>query len=172
MEKTPWLHLCLISCLILFFLVRSWYPPRKPELPDCSLHAPWCTSKNRIFSNSKAGSALHTQVQESTDHSAESPRHPLDPLTIQEINRVRTILSSYEPFSSTFPTINTLLLDEPDKLQVIGWRKGDPLPPRKAAVLALLNGQSHVLSVDLDSSRVTSHAIKSNLRVSYAIHER
>ncbi|XVE57742.1 hypothetical protein DITRI_Ditri04bG0114100 [Diplodiscus trichospermus] len=160
MEKTSCLHFCLVSCLILFFLGRSWYPPSKPELPDCSgFPSPWCTSKNRIFSNSKAGSILKAQIQKSADHSAETPHHPLDPLTVQEINRVRAILSSYEPFSSTFPTINTLLLDEPDKLQVLEWKKGDPLLPRQATVLALLNGQSHVLSVDLDSNSVTSHAI-------------
>ncbi|XVF51647.1 hypothetical protein PTKIN_Ptkin04bG0201100 [Pterospermum kingtungense] len=162
MKKIPCLHICLVSCscLILVLLVLSWYPTSKPELPDCSgLHAAWCTSKNRVFS--KLESMLQTQVQNQNpiDHSAETPQHPLDPLTIQEINRVRTILSSYEPFSSSFPTIHSLLLDEPDKLQVLGWKKGDPLPPRQAAVIALSNGQSHVLSVDLDSDSVLSHAI-------------
>lgn len=145
MEQISCLHLCLISSLILFFFVLSWYPTSKPELADCS------------------GSKLETQVQNQKpkDHSAraETPQHPLDPLTIQEINRVRTILSSYEPFSSPFPSIHALLLDEPDKLQVLGWNKGDPLPPRQAAVLALLNGQSHVLSVDLDSNSVVTHVI-------------
>ncbi|OMO97380.1 Copper amine oxidase [Corchorus capsularis] len=155
MEKTSYLLVCLISCLILSFLASSWFLPTKPELPGCSKYAPWCTaSKNRIFS--KTGFSLQ---HKSTDHSTETPQHPLDPLTVQEINTVRTILSSYEPFSSTIPSIHTLSLDEPDKLQVQTWRKGDPLPPRKAAVLALLNGQSHVLTVDLESNRVTSHVI-------------
>lgn len=93
------------------------------------------------------------------DHSTEKPHHPLDPLTVQEINRVRVILSSYGPFSPTFPTIHSLSLDEPEKQTVLDWKTGDPLPPRKAAVLALLNGQTHVLSVDLDSGRVNGHTV-------------
>ncbi|KAB2088747.1 hypothetical protein ES319_A03G019400v1 [Gossypium barbadense] len=136
MEKTSCLHFCFISCLVLFIIVGSWYRSSISSLPGYSL-----------------------QTQKPIYHSAETPHHPLDPLTVKEINRVRTILSSYEPFSFTFPTIHTILLDEPDKVQVLKWRKGDPFPPRKAQVLALLNGQSHVLNVDLDSIRVTSHVI-------------
>ncbi|KAJ4840994.1 hypothetical protein Tsubulata_048308, partial [Turnera subulata] len=83
------------------------------------------------------------------------------PLTIQEINRVRTILilSSYEPFLPSLPPIHTLSLDEPDKEEVLGWKEGDPLPLRKAQVIALWNGQSHILSIDLAKGRVTAHEI-------------
>ncbi|GMI64028.1 COPPER AMINE OXIDASE1, COPPER AMINE OXIDASE GAMMA 1 [Hibiscus trionum] len=160
MVKTSSLvHFCFISCLVLFIFAGSWYPPSNSSWADNSKQTTWCTFKNRIFSNSKACSVLDAQVQKPIDHAAEIPHHPLDPLTAQEINCVRTILSTYEPFSSTFPIIHSLMLDEPDKLQVLRWTKGDPFPPRKADVLAMLNGQSHVLTVDLDSRRVTSHAI-------------
>ncbi|KAB2038997.1 hypothetical protein ES319_D03G182600v1 [Gossypium barbadense] len=162
MEKSSCIHFCFISYLVLFIVVGSWYRSTNSSLPNSTLQTPWSTSKNRIFSNSKASSVLETQAQTSIDHSAEAPHHPLDPLTVQEINKVRTILSSYEPFSFTFPTIHTVQLDEPDKVQVLKWSKGDALLPRKAQVLALLNGQSHVLTVDLDSSSITSHAINSS----------
>ncbi|KAK9006344.1 hypothetical protein V6N11_035385 [Hibiscus sabdariffa] len=138
-----------------FIFAASWYHPSNSSSPDNSLQTTWRTFKNRIFFNS----VLETRVQESIDHAAETPQHPLDPLTAPEINSVRTILSSYEPFASTIPIIHYLTLDEPDKSEVLRWRKGDRFPPRKASVLAMLNGESHVLTVDLDSSRVTSHAI-------------
>ncbi|KAK8626121.1 hypothetical protein V6N13_133773 [Hibiscus sabdariffa] len=141
--------------MFFFIFAASWYHPSNSSSPDNSLQTTWRTFKNRIFFNS----VLETRVQESIDHAAETPQHPLDPLTAPEINSVRTILSSYEPFASTIPIIHYLTLDEPDKSEVLRWRKGDRFPPRKASVLAMLNGESHVLTVDLDSSRVTSHAI-------------
>ncbi|KAJ4843414.1 hypothetical protein Tsubulata_011664 [Turnera subulata] len=69
------------------------------------------------------------------------------------------ILSSYEPFLPSLPPIHTLSLDEPDKEEVLGWKEGDPFPLRKAQVIALWNGQSHILSIDLDKGRVTAHEI-------------
>lgn len=83
--------------------------------------------------------------------------YPLDPLTIQEINRAREILSAYEPFKSSFPSVHSLSLDEPEKSKVLEWRKGEPLPPRKANVIAVLCGKTYLLIVDLDLGRVTSH---------------
>ncbi|THF98682.1 hypothetical protein TEA_026771 [Camellia sinensis var. sinensis] len=79
------------------------------------------------------------------------------PSTTEESKPVRAILSSYEPFSWPFLTIHSLSLDEPEKNQVLEWKKSDPILPRKASVIGLLNGQTHVLTVDLDSGRVSSH---------------
>ncbi|KAK9276175.1 hypothetical protein L1049_005706 [Liquidambar formosana] len=156
MEITSYLRFSFILFIILFLLARSWYPLSKPGLLDCSQPVSWCTSKNRIYA--KLGSILETQVPKSKNHLVETPNHPLDPLTIQEINKVRAIISSYAPFSSS-PAIHYVSLEEPDKSWVLSWKKGDPLPPRKATVIALLNGQSHLLLVDLDLGRVSSHAI-------------
>ncbi|PIA50055.1 hypothetical protein AQUCO_01300647v1 [Aquilegia coerulea] len=93
------------------------------------------------------------------DHLTEIPQHPLDPLTLQEITKVQTILSSYSPFTSSFPTIHTVCLHEPDKSLVWNWNKGDPLPPRQAFVIAYLDGKSNVLVVDIGSSQVVSHVL-------------
>ena len=38
---------------------------------------------------------------------------------------------------------------------VLRWKKGDPMLPRRASVLAFVKGESHVLAVDLESGRVT-----------------
>ncbi|PON53782.1 Copper amine oxidase [Parasponia andersonii] len=104
-------------------------------------------------------SGSHTGLGSAIDHLTRIPRHPLDPLTVIEVERVQTILSSYPPFLSSFPPIHSLVLDEADKNRVLGWKKGDPLPPRKASVIALVNGKSRVVTVDLDLGRVTSHVI-------------
>ncbi|XP_037495658.1 primary amine oxidase [Jatropha curcas] len=123
------------------------------------------TSKNRIYS--KFGSVLETQIPRNpkiNDYSGPTPKHPLDPLTIQEINKVRAILLSfYKPFlsSNKFPTIHSLSLDEPEKSLVSEWKQGDPFPPRKGLVIAVLNGQTHLLNVDLALGQVTAHEINS-----------
>ncbi|KAM0069843.1 putative primary-amine oxidase [Helianthus debilis subsp. tardiflorus] len=99
------------------------------------------------------------RVQKSNYHFIDTPLHPLDPLTVPEINKIRSILLAYGPFSSSFPSINTLSLDEPDKCQVLAWKPGDPLPPRRATVVSFLDGQTHLLTVDLDLAVVTGDVV-------------
>ncbi|KAI3703417.1 hypothetical protein L1987_73472 [Smallanthus sonchifolius] len=106
--------------------------------------------------NTNLRSSSNTGVHNSNDHFTDTPLYPLYPLTVPEIKKIRSILSAYEPFSSSFPSINTLSLDEPDKSQVVSWKTGDPLPPRRASVLAVLDGQTHVLTVDLNLGVVTA----------------
>lgn len=159
MKNASCLHVITILFIVIFLFTYSWHPLSKLDFFVCSQSTSWCTSKNRIYA--KLASVLDTQIHKPKDHLTEIPHHPLDPLTIQEINKVRTILSSYEPFLSPFPAVHSLSLDEPDKNRVLGWKEGDPLPPRRALVIALLNGQSHVLSVDLELGRVITHEIYS-----------
>ncbi|CAH8273079.1 unnamed protein product [Arabidopsis lyrata] len=72
-----------------------------------------------------------------------------------EINKVRSILSSHALFASRAPlTLNSVVLEEPDKNLVRQWDKGDQLPTRKASVIARLGGDSHVLTVDLSTNLV------------------
>lgn len=147
MEKSSILRFTFIFAIICFIFVRSVYPSSKSEFLASSPCFPRCTSKNRIH--------------KFTDHRHTTPLHPLDPLTVQEINKVRAILSSYAPFASSFATIHSLSLDEPDKTQALAWSKGDPLPPRKAFAIVSLNAQSHMLTVDLNLGQVIHHTIHS-----------
>ncbi|CAN1186077.1 Amine oxidase [copper-containing] gamma 1 [Linum perenne] len=94
-------------------------------------------------------------------HNSAALRHPLDPLTAAEIRKTRSILSTYKPFQLHFPSIQSLTLDEPDKSRVLSWIPGDPIPPRKAFVIAILDGLSHLLIVDIDSGRVEGHSTRS-----------
>ncbi|KAF5176197.1 Amine oxidase, partial [Thalictrum thalictroides] len=157
----PFLFLLFLS-LILIFFTTSWHPSQLSL--NCSQYSSWCTSKNRI--QAKVASLVVENQQEGQrhlDHLTETPRHPLDPLTLQEIEKVQTILSSYLPFTSSFPSINTVYLYEPDKSLVWNWNKGDPLPPRQAFVIAYMDQKSHVLVVDLGSSQVVSHVLNPHL---------
>nr|CAB3489893.1 unnamed protein product [Digitaria exilis] len=88
----------------------------------------------------------------SHSHESDVPRHPLDPLTITEINRARELLRAHPPFASSPSSmlVHSLSLDEPEKSLVLRWRKGtDPLPPRRAVAVVRFRGEAFVLAVDL-----------------------
>ncbi|KAL5728110.1 primary-amine oxidase [Ranunculus cassubicifolius] len=138
----------LVGALLVFLLFNS-PSNQSPDYLDCSIYSPWCTSKNRFQTK-----PFQKPRPKSINHKNDIPSHPLDPLTIQEIHITRSILSSYPPFTSSSFTIHTLVLEEPEKQEVLKWKKGDPLLPRQAAVVVLLKGKSHVLTIDLGSGQV------------------
>lgn len=110
--------------------------------------------------NTRVRKTLGSDPKAHVDHSCEKPHHPLDPLTVQEIKRVRTILSGHDPgFGSGSATIHSMALDEPDKTRVVQWKKGNRLPSRRAEVVAYWEAQTHVLTVDLDSGRIVSDVV-------------
>lgn len=151
----------LIGALLLLF---TWtHLPAAPPLPssaagllDCATNSPWCTSKNRLQSKQPSPTLKKPPVPTRHRRRNESqlPRHPLDPLTVQEFNKVRSIISSHNLFKSSPVALHSVVLDEPEKSLVLQWKKGDPLPPRKAAVVARANCVSHVLTVDISSGEV------------------
>ncbi|KAI3505187.1 hypothetical protein L1887_27146 [Cichorium endivia] len=136
MEKSYCVKFIVVVSIAVFIFAYSRYPP---ENLGCFVSTPSWPNSSHYFTD--------------------TPLHPLDPLTVPEINRVRSILSAHETFSSSFPPINTLSLDEPEKIQVLGWKRGDPFPPRKASVVAFLNGQTHLMTVDLGQGLVTSDVV-------------
>uniref|UniRef100_A0A0A0KR49 Amine oxidase n=1 Tax=Cucumis sativus TaxID=3659 RepID=A0A0A0KR49_CUCSA len=138
MDKLSSLCFLIVSIVTVLLVSRLWFPIFV-NLPPEDMNDEKQSFEKHISLMSKA------------------PHHPLDPLTVQEINKVRDILSSYEPFSNSFPTIHSLALEEPDKSLVLSWEFGNPLPPRRAAVIGILYEQVHVLSVDLELHRVIRH---------------
>lgn len=143
-KKHSFLCFSLVSIVAIFIIISGSvnYPPQKKSCFNFY-----------TCNDAKSNSKKHTI------HLQKPPRHPLDPLTVQEINKVREILSIYNPFSNSFPAIHSMALEEPDKSSVLGWTAGDPLPARLAAVIAILNGHVHVVSVDLNSGRVTTRSV-------------
>ncbi|KAE8710820.1 Primary amine oxidase [Hibiscus syriacus] len=154
----------LFSFIIIAFLLHhTWThlpyapPPDLTTLIDCATNSHWCTSKNRFQSKqptvTKEPGA--TISHRSRCHESAVPRHPLDPLTVLEFNKVRSILSFHALFnSSNNYAFHSVVLEEPDKDLVRKWEKGQPLFPRIASVVARANGVSHVLTVNLETDEV------------------
>lgn len=158
MEARNFLRFIFFSLSVVVLILFTWFnfpysPPSATEILDCAASSPWCTSsKNRIFQPKPQPVPTRRR---SRSHGRDTPRHPLDPLTVGEINRVKAILSSHALFQSPGPhSLHTVELEEPEKSRVLEWERGNPLFPRKASVVARARGVSHVLIVDLTTSEV------------------
>ncbi|KAJ6851086.1 putative primary amine oxidase [Iris pallida] len=96
-------------------------------------------------------------------HNSSTATHPLDPLTFRELTKVHSVLSAhYSP--GPVPSVHSLSLHEPDKPLVLSFRPGvDPLPPRRASVVAFDSSSNsvHQLLVDLASAAVLRHDVDS-----------
>ncbi|KAJ8767616.1 hypothetical protein K2173_018174 [Erythroxylum novogranatense] len=170
MESRNFLRFLLVFITAALVLLITWLhlpygpPPDDSDLLDCTTNSPWCTTKNRFQypkrpRTTPAQSFLKKPKKPAhRSHELDTPQHPLDPLTVQEINKVRKIIKSYHLFKSAPLAIHSLVLEEPDKTLVLRWQKGDPLLPRKAAVVARVKGHSHVLTVDISTGEITIQA--------------
>ena len=81
--------------------------------------------------------------------------HPLDPLTAEEIMEASGILKS-ERGLGTRVRFETIVLKEPAKEEVLGFRTGDPI--RRNAFLVVLDNDdeaTYEATVCLDEGRVT-----------------
>ncbi|KAK4796341.1 hypothetical protein SAY86_028667 [Trapa natans] len=147
MEGTRFFPSTLILFTISLVLVFTWVSlphasPHPEELLDCTSDA---------FFNPRTD-----ETATRSDHASDVPRHPLHPLTVQEINRIKDLILAHNLFtgSSTPYALHSVSLDEPDKLLVARWRKGYPLPPRRASVVARVGGRFRVLTVDIGSGAI------------------
>lgn len=152
MEARNLFFLCTIVLLLLFALSNFPYAP--PDTPEQF-------SKNRPFLSQRNPQVLqypnNPEHNHRHRHSSDVPRHPLDPLTISELNKVRKIIRAYSLFRNEKYALHSVVLEEPEKELVLTWRKGDPLLHRKASVVARVGGVGHVITVDLETSRVITH---------------
>ncbi|XP_031490374.1 amine oxidase [copper-containing] gamma 1-like isoform X1 [Nymphaea colorata] len=162
----------VLGCLLFLLLLRSStnLPPLdaipiKDQLLHCG-SSPWCgsSSSSRKMQGSRRPSSANINPLfpgfEAIPHERRTPKHPLDPLTLQEIEKVRSILYA-SPLFSSHPQIHSMVLEEPDKAEVLSWKKGSnsPLPTRKASVLVLMEGKTHRLTVDLQSSMIAGDQV-------------
>ncbi|XP_016468593.2 amine oxidase [copper-containing] gamma 2 [Nicotiana tabacum] len=135
--------------LLLFFTFLNLPSPlsHTTELLDCTTYSPWCSSRKPFFLRNS---------NKDKKHYADFPNHPLDPLTIQEIQKVKKIINSLDDFKVKGSyVLHSVVLEEPEKEVVLNWRKGQRLPSRKASVVARAHGDVHVLTVDIEADRVT-----------------
>ncbi|XP_038679915.1 primary amine oxidase-like [Tripterygium wilfordii] len=161
MESRNFFRLLSLFLAVALVLLFTWvhFPSPPSSTADslyCSINSPWCTSKNRFQSQQKQHNNLRKNPTRPNRHrhATDTPHHPLDPLTVTEINKLRTILKSHALFRSSQYQLHSIVLEEPEKPFVLKWKKGDPLLPRKAAVIARVDGNSYVLAVDLGTSEV------------------
>lgn len=109
---------------------------------SCTRFSPWACRQGRGDPRSKPSKPRRPS------HESDVPRHPLDPLTVREVNRVRELLRAHPLFASAPSSlfVHSLELDEPEKSVVKSWRKGaNPLPPRCTVVIIRFRGESRVL---------------------------
>ncbi|XP_057851986.2 amine oxidase [copper-containing] gamma 1 [Cryptomeria japonica] len=126
---------------------------------DCSEYGFWCTFKTRI-QDGRTGSKNDVFVNTNKPNlEKEVAKHPLDPLTIQEIKKVQRILSKSLMFKhSEFP-LHSVVLEEPLKEEVLTWKVGQSLPSRKASVIAFVDGYSHKLIINLESGKIVANEV-------------
>ncbi|KAL8210113.1 hypothetical protein R6Q57_006845 [Mikania cordata] len=145
--------------ILIIILVTIFISANSRNSPENSVGSTSTPPRTRRKTNLRLNSIYNTGDHNSNRHFSDTPLHPLDPFTVSEINKIRSILSAYEPFSSSFPPVHTLSLDEPDKSQVLDWKAGDPLPPRKASVISFIDGQTHLVTVDLNLEAVAGDVV-------------
>ncbi|XP_074583001.1 amine oxidase [copper-containing] gamma 1-like [Curcuma longa] len=156
------LLLLLLAALLLLLLSRStihlFFPAsagnRRVDLLDCTRFSFWCSSKHRPSPSSTSPSSDSS----GRGHSNTVPTHPLDPLTVREMNAARSLLLAQPPFSNAPSAVafHSLALAEPDKSAIEAWSNGGPFPSRRAAAVARFEGKPYAFEVDLDSGAVTS----------------
>lgn len=163
MEATSYLRLLflLMAALLLLVFVRTWVrlPSLNPE--DCSEFGSPCKLKQRIQLGRTGGFIEKNKPPkyQKIDHENEVVKHPLDPLTIQEIKKVREIISKSSVFNHGKFSLNSLVLEEPLKEEVLAWKAGKNFPIRKASVMAQVGGYFHKMVVDLVLGQIITNDI-------------
>ncbi|KAK6947635.1 Copper amine oxidase, N2-terminal [Dillenia turbinata] len=134
----------LIVCGLLLILILGQYPCAPSE------KAPWwCTFKD-LFESSTPKVFINPICHQTHNHATDVPHHPLDALTLTELNQVRTIILSHRLFNTASSySLQSVVLEEPPKPLVLRWTENEPMLPRKASAIAIVDGKSHVLTVDL-----------------------
>jgi len=86
-------------------------------------------------------------------------QHPLDPLTKEEFLSVQTIVHNKYPTSKNTVSFHYIGLDDPEKDAILKWETLKPSAiaiPRKAFIIAIINGQSHEILINLRPKRIVS----------------
>ncbi|MBC8010637.1 MAG: hypothetical protein H7067_11140 [Burkholderiales bacterium] len=97
--------------------------------------------------------------------------HPLDPLSSEEMERLKSVLTTEAQLPEGV-IYSWVQLQEPPKEKVLAWKEGEPLP-RSAFVVGISPKEklSHELIVDLDAGKVSSRKVLKNLQPFLAASE-
>ncbi|WJX96030.1 primary-amine oxidase [Trifolium repens] len=85
-------------------------------------------------------------------------QHPLDPLTKDEFSIVQTVVLNKYPTSKNRLAFQYIGLDDPNKDSILKYEKKPTLVtiPRKSFVIAIINGQSHEIVIDIRLKNIVS----------------
>nr|GME18993.1 Primary amine oxidase [Ipomoea batatas]GME18997.1 Primary amine oxidase [Ipomoea batatas] len=92
--------------------------------------------------------------------------HPLNSLSLFELQRVQTILKAQIPHKNL--SLHYVGLDEPNKPLVLSWlssrssslsSSSSTVPPRLAYIIARVDGRTREITVDLSTNSITSNTI-------------
>ncbi|XVF63126.1 hypothetical protein PTKIN_Ptkin09bG0063900 [Pterospermum kingtungense] len=89
--------------------------------------------------------------------------HPLDPLTLDEINQIKNIVDKSKLGSLPNLTYHFVDLEEPDKKDVLNWlsseKQNKNVLSRQAKVVVRVGGETRELVVDLASGSIKSNHV-------------
>eukprot|EP00250_Pteridium_aquilinum_P021489 c25142_g1_i1 orf=155-2326(+) len=147
------------SAMVLLLAFQLWL--HQPQLKQCPHWFASCSDHGTNF-----------KLSEEPSIEQRGPLHPLDPLTVAEILNTQAILIKFShavnlhrthPRDTGSPnrsvSIHAMVLHEPDKKDVLAWREGALMPPRKAFVLLVEDGTIYEIIVDLSSNTVESEEV-------------
>jgi primary-amine oxidase len=85
-------------------------------------------------------------------------QHPLDPLTKDEFSIVQTVVLNKYPTSKNRLAFQYIGLDDPNKDSILKYEKKPTFVtiPRKSFVIAIINGQSHEIVIDIRLKNIVS----------------
>ncbi|XP_023006131.1 primary amine oxidase-like [Cucurbita maxima] len=91
-------------------------------------------------------------------------RHPLDPLSPDEIELIRSlVINSIRNLSTTNVTFQYVAPADPNKQSVLLWHSNPktPSPPRRATAIVRYNSSTHEILIDLDKKAIISDRVYS-----------
>ncbi|KAH7440977.1 hypothetical protein KP509_03G019200 [Ceratopteris richardii] len=161
-----YLRSAVFCCLavVLVLLLQVWF--RQPSFSRCPGWFASCRERSYLF-----GYKIFEKGSRTEQAKLVFPQHPLDPLTFSEIARVHALVLNssislaegkhaklIRKVGGSKPNIflHGVSLEEPDKEDVLTWKTGDPMLPRKASVILRIDVAIYRFVVD-----ITHHIVES-----------
>ncbi|KAJ7562676.1 hypothetical protein O6H91_03G079900 [Diphasiastrum complanatum] len=119
----------------------------------------WNNVRKLLPSNKFPGSIEQQTNRVPKEKRGTYPQHVLDALTWDEILLARSVLLNASLLVEGRPTVHSISLDTPEKEEVLKWKPGQPVQPRRAYAETVLFGETHKIVVDLVTGTLVSDEI-------------